>query len=380
MNELEKIIAQLEQAETPEQAFGRLKGSPTEQEAELTVLFHRMAKQAHPDAYTSLNDKSAAGAVFARLSVLYRQAQGRVREGIYGAGATPLDGWKVVLRTPVRNYVLENSFSEGPLFNSYAGSFEESGQRTPVTVKVPRDPRDNDLTENEAHTIQHLAKGKTARKCSIYLPHLLDSFYYNDGGVVRFVNVFERQRGWVTLNDVHNAFPNGLDPREMSWIWRRLLVVLGFAHLNGRIHGAVLPENIEILPDQHGLRLMEWSHSVGLADPPDSPTGQILIPLDTDYRDWYPEEIQRSEPPMPGTDIDMGARCMIWLLGGDSISKKLPAYVPLALRMFFKGCTLAGKRSRPEDAWALKEEYEDLINKLWGKLKFHPFILNPTNR
>jgi hypothetical protein len=75
----------------------------------------------------------------------------------------------------------------------------------------------------------------------------------------------------------------------------------------------------------------------------------------------------------------MAAACMIELLGGDPIQKTIPASVPQSLRAFFKGCCLPGKRSTPQDAWALKNEYEELIDQLWGEQKFHPFVFHPTN-
>ena len=78
----------------------------------------------------------------------------------------------------------------------------------------------------------------------------------------RRASLRERAGGWYTLAEVRRAYPMGVDPKDMAWMWRRLLVALGFAHLNGVIHGAVLPDNISILPGQHGLLLENWSQAV----------------------------------------------------------------------------------------------------------------------
>jgi serine/threonine protein kinase len=374
--ELQRIANLLERARRAEEVFGDLNCQSAEMSSSLQKSYRQLAKITHPDGYSAPDDQAAAQIAFARLTDWYRSAQARIQAGVYGTNSI-LDDWRVVLHASQHDYLLENSYSEGPIYTSYPASFNQDGQRVPVRIKIIRDPQNNDLGENEARAMQTLMSGKAVKKFGNYLPRLLDSFYYAEDGSFRLVNVFEDQQQWVALSDVHKAYPRGLDPKEVSWIWRRVLVALGFAHLNGLIHGAVLPCNILILPALHGLRLQEWSYSLAMAD---AENGAYLSALDPAYAGWYPEEVQRAEPPLPGTDIEMAARCMIELLGGDPRSKSIPASLPAPLRAFFKGCTLAGKRSRPQDAWALKDEYEELIEQLWGKQKFHPFVMHPINQ
>jgi len=376
--ELNHIAGQLQQAQRPEEVFGHIGGAPAEQAAKLKKIFLQLAKTTHPDAYPGCEDQAAAQAAFNRLTDWYESAQTRIQDGVYGS-TNPLDDWRVVLRTRKRAYVLENAFTEGPLYTSYPGSFEEDGRRCAVLLKITRDPCDNDLAENETNSLQALKAGKAVKKFGNYLPRLLDSFLYEDGGVFRQVNVFERAPGWVSLVEVRQRYPRGLDAREVAWIWRRVLVALGFAHLNGRIHGALLPCNIEILPELHGLRLVEWSYSVARAEPPGDAAGECLTALDPAYADWCPGDVQCGNPPLPGMDISMAARCMIELLGGDPLRRTLPASVPQPLCAFFKGSTLPGKRSQPQDAWSLKGEFEDLIRPLWGEQKFQPFVMQPIH-
>ena len=45
------------------------------------------------------------------------------------------------------------------------------------------------------------------------------------------------------------------------------------------------------------------------------------------------------------------------------------------LAAFFRGCCLPSPRSRPKDAWALLREFDDLIARLWGERRFHPFAV-----
>ena len=63
----------------------------------------------------------------------------------------------------------------------------------------------------------------------------------------------------VNLGDIASG---GVDPRDAAWMWRRLLVALGFAHRAGVLHGAVLPEHVLIHPGEHGLVLVDWCYSV----------------------------------------------------------------------------------------------------------------------
>jgi hypothetical protein len=66
---------------------------------------------------------------------------------------------------------------------------------------------------------------------------------------------------------------------------------------------------------------------------------------------------------------------MIYLLGGDVENKIIPGTVPQLMRQFLKGSILPGKRA-PQDAWAVKQDFDDLLQRLWGERKFHPFKMS----
>jgi hypothetical protein len=48
---------------------------------------------------------------------------------------------------------------------------------------------------------------------------------------------------------------------------------------------------------------------------------------------------------------------------------------PAALRRFADGCALPALRARPDDAWRLLGELDDVLERLYGPRKFRPFIL-----
>ena len=150
-------------------------------------------------------------------------------------------------------------------------------------------------------------------------------------------------------------------------------MALGFAHVNGVVHGAVLPTHVLIHPEKHGLVLVDWSYAV--REPETS--GERVKVASAEYEQWYPPEVKSKEIPSPALDIYMGAECMVYLLGGNPVTGNLPNSVPKAIRAFFRGCTPLGPKQRPSDAWGLQEEFDDLLERLWGRRRFRPFAMPP---
>lgn len=365
--ELELIASRLSQAHTPEEVFGEIHAGRDDMLSTLKRHYRAIVKVAHPDVYRTEHDRLVAQKAFYLLTDWFHQAKDKILAGQYGRKDTSP---KMILQTRTREYAVEAGYVQEELFNSYPCSFSEHGRLQRAVLKIVRDPWNNDLVENERRALAALARGRDAKKFSPYIPQLLDAFLYEDAGIHRQAVVFRRYENWFSLEDVHNAYPGGIDPRDMAWMWRRLLVVLGFAHTNNVLHGAVLPRNVLILPEEHGLMLGSWSYA--LVDP--ASTGEVVSAIVSDYADWYPQEVLNKEPPLFGTDIQMSAKCMLWLLGGDPRTKTIPNSVPAPIKAFLKGCLLPGKRA-PQDAWSLLEEFDELLGKLWGKRTFHPFYM-----
>jgi hypothetical protein len=241
-----------------------------------------------------------------------------------------------------------------------------SHDRGPALVKLVRDPRDNDLIEREAVALRQLASDGEER-FRAYVPRLFESFRHRDAdtGVLRRANVISHLPGFSSLAEVRAAMPEGVDPRDAAWMWRRLLVALGFAHRAGVVHGAVLPVHIMIHPGDHGLALVDWCYSVPSCYAQTDPSG--LVPaIVTRFADWYPAEVAARRPASPGTDIFMAARCMTELMGDR---------IPRALSLFARGCRLRAPRRRPADAWALLGELDELLERLYGPRTFRPFTI-----
>jgi hypothetical protein len=241
-------------------------------------------------------------------------------------------------------------------------------------LKMPRDLRDNDLMIREALAYRDL-KG-VDKQLRLFFPWLLAAQRQQDpgDGKIRRANLLKPLDGFYTLEQVRAtpAYRDGIDPRDAAWMWRRLLAALGAAHQQGIIHGAVLPGNVMICPDQvtggppeaatrptrHGLVLADWCYSA---------TGDQKIPaVVRRYRDWYPPEVLAKQTPGPGTDLYMAAQLLRYLMAGRC---------PAPLDAFAKGCMMTSLQGRPDDAWALRAEFTTVLERLFGPPQFHPFTM-----
>jgi hypothetical protein len=232
-------------------------------------------------------------------------------------------------------------------------------------LKVARAPAGNTHLDSERKTLTRLLAAAGHTTYRRYLPALVDSFA-TVGRSRRRINVFRWEPGWHTLEQVHAQQP-ALDGRHLAWIFNRLLTVLGFSHRQNVIHGSVLPCHVLLHAGSHGLQLAGWGQSVAV--------GQCLRTVPARYHDWYPAEVQQQRPARPATDVFLAARCLIYLAGGDPVTSRMPEAVPPPMQRFLKTCLLESAAMRPDDAWALMEDFDELLYALYGPPKFHELTL-----
>jgi hypothetical protein len=309
----DEAIALIEAATDPRALFGRDPGRE----------YRRLARLTHPDVSPG---GTRAAAAFAKLSALWQR---------YRTQSVPA----------------RLAFS-GDIANLYEHDLG--------LVKIARDPADNDLLDREAAALARLRRAGDMRFLA-YVPALIGCQRRKDpgSGAERRANLISRLDGFVTLADVQAAYPRGLDPRDAAWMWRRLLVAVGFAHRAGIIHAAVLPEHVLIHPAEHGLVLVDWCYAI-------TQPGGIAVALPAAYADWYPAEVHSREAPGPDLDIWLATRCMTQLM--DRLA-------PAPLTTFARGCTLPGARRRPSDAWQLLSELDAVLERLYGPRTFRPFTM-----
>ncbi|WP_127504274.1 molecular chaperone DnaJ [Actinoplanes solisilvae] len=230
------------------------------------------------------------------------------------------------------------------------GDIADLIRRDDTTItKIPRDPADSDLMEAEAAALRRL-RDEGDPRYRPYAPKLIDSYLHEDPERRRRrVNVQERLVGFVALDAVEPR-----DARDIAWIWRRLLVGLGWAHRAGVVHGAVLEEHVLIHPEQHGVALVDWCYS-----------GTRVKAVVARRKDVYPPEVLKDKNAGPATDIYMATGLMTRLIEDP----------PKPLRRFADGCLYDAPRMRPQDAWRLLAELDDILHSLYGPRTFRPFIV-----
>ena len=294
--------------------------------------YRMLVKVVHPDVAPA-GRGPAATVAFARLAELWGERDGRL------------------VTTKRATYRVGGVVAAGDIASLHAVDGEAA------LLKLPRQPGDNDLLEAEATALTRLA-AEGEPKFRAYAPRLLESFTHEDAGRARrTANVITRQRGFVSLADVQTAYPGGLDPRDVAWMWRRLLTGLGWAHRAGLVHGAVLPEHVLIHPAEHGLVLVDWCYAV--------PAGTPIPALVARHRAAYPPEVTAKRPATAATDIFMATGLMLRLIRNP----------PEPLRRFARGCRYDHPRMRPQDAWHLLGELDELLGDLYGPRRFRAFAM-----
>nr|MDT0661809.1 molecular chaperone DnaJ [Micromonospora sp. DSM 115978] len=327
-----EAVAQVRAARTPDDLFAG---------PEPARAYRRLVRLLHPDRAPA-GQGAVATEACARLSTLWAERGGP----------------GTVLTTRRRRYTVGAQVATGDIADLY----ELRHDKGEALLKVPRGVTDNDLMDREAEALAKLARDGDP-KYRAYVPSLVETFVQEQPatGARRSATILDHCRGFVSLAEVARRLPGGVDPRDVAWMWRRLLVALGYAHRAGVVHGAVLPEHVLIHPDEHGLVLVDWCYSVVRS-------GDHVPAIVARHRDHYPPEVAAREPATPATDIHLASGTMRRLMG---------ARAHPALRRFADGCMQSLPRMRPPDAWRLLAELDDLLTDLFGPRRFRPFTL-PT--
>lgn len=344
----------LQRAAVPEDVFG-------DTVADVATTYRQLAKITHPDHWPGgpchVQRQMQATAAFHLLQDWYRKAQDKIKLGTYGDRSACA---KVTITNRKATYVADLRVGVGALADLYAAT---TGTDKRVLVKVGRAPGNNDLLANEATILRYLREegaGKALRVME-HIPTLVDSFQLQTKDHVRKqVNVFEWTPGGVTLAEVMRAYPGGIDPRDMAWMFNRTLAALLAAHQSGVIHGAVTPDHVVVYPATHGGMLVDWCYAVHPGEP--------IKAWNPEWASFYAVELLDKTEARFGSDICMAAKCAIALVGKLTMPRKLEG--------FLRSCTL-GQAFRAQDVYAVFEEFQQVLAFLYGPRKFREFKMPP---
>lgn len=283
-------------------------------------------------------------------------------------------GSGVTLTLDSKNYVIGKLITEGDLSSIYECTLPGGANSTGHTwydriledeedqthangiLKVAKEYSFTPRLDNEVRLLTKIfPKREEEVKFFRYFPRVIESGHLNSG---RAALILPRYEGFVTMQQVRNAYPQGLDFRDVVWMFKRILVAIGYAHTQGIVHGAVLPPHVLVHPVEHGAKLLDWTFAVE--------AHHHIEGISSGYSEFYPPEVFEKEAARPTVDIYMAAKCAVALLGGDTHTNELPATVPKEIQAFFDECLARNQSRRPFNAWDLHETFDALLRRVVG--------------
>ena len=326
-------------ARTPEELFGS-------HEKRSKNIYRHLARHVHPDMFTDPADKKDAERAFVRLGELWALYQTRSTTAAPTAAAN-------TVKTKRHTYTLGNKVYSDDVFAHYEATYD-AGHET-ARLLIVKNPKDTDLGGNHANALKKLAEVPDEFKD--FFPALIETFRYRQpDGTDHFAVSQKIPEGFVPFTEILKVYPNGIDGRDVSWIFRRMLIAVGNAHDLGLVHGAPDLNAFYIKPDVHGVILNNWQYSVE--------TGKALSAIPTSARDDYPQSVFDKKPVDYTLDIRLIAKAAERLFNPD---------IPRQFKAFMNGCMVA----RTPEARYLLAEFEELLVRLYGPPAFHKFTLQP---
>ena len=296
-------------------------------------IYKKLAKLCHPDIVTESSLKPRARRAFQRLTDLYAKINGK---------PAPFSA------VMIGKWAIEAPLAKGDIADLYVARDPNGKMPFPgeVVFKIARSPKDNDLMKAEADALTKMhADPRTGFKN--YIPELFTTLMASG----RQANVIGKSKGHHSLVDILTLFPDGLDFRHVIWMGNRLLSALGFAHRNGVVHGAILPQHLLYHPSTHSLVVVGWGQSV---------VSGALKATVAGSKYMYPKEVAAKRVVTPALDIYMAFQVL--RLASDTIPRRLQA--------LFDWCHAESPKARPQDAWELQDRWRALAKEEYGKPKY----------
>ncbi|MFA5185294.1 MAG: hypothetical protein WC551_02315 [Patescibacteria group bacterium] len=309
-----------------------------------------------------------------RLDSLYEEAKRKLGQEITASitriQSGPLP--RVITAFP-GEFKLGRTLWQDTLCDMLTGKRTLDGKTIPCTARLSADAECNELIQREAHILSKLGTDSQTNDpfhghFRRYLPTMLGAFTADEADDRNGI-LLEDLEDFRTLVEVRETYPDGVEFQTAVWMFNRLLEGLGYIHRQTVVHGGIIPFNVLIHPEDHAAKLIGWNAAV--VDP--VRTFDYVRLVHDDFREFYPPEILEKEPPMPATDIFMAAKCMVYILNGDMKTDRMPDEVPDYLRNFLKSCLIENPYQRPNDAWQVRDEFDQFMRDHYGPPRYHPF-------
>lgn len=181
-----------------------------------------------------------------------------------------------------------------------------------------------------------------------FFPETTDAFRINQNGQKLFGVTQTLPAINYSLREVMEDYPEGIDGRDIAWIYRRMLVAVGNMHDYGVGHGAPTVDAFLITPKTHELQLTNWQFSQELTSDINMVTKDIKHHYDADKVITREKDLQiLSETALSLTDTK----------------------TPRQLQAFLKGM----KRYPTAHAQEALHEFDEILREVYGPRTFHEF-------
>lgn len=337
----------------------------------LKQRYRELAMRVHPDNHPA--QQALAAEAFQLLQQWYQVAQSALLEQ-HGTQqpAAPI----VELSTKSGHYQSCGMPRLGELCDLYpAQRFTPDTRQatgTNVLLKIVHNARNNDLLRAEGKTLHQIDRELAGKPLRAHFPTLIDQVQLRgQAGELRVVNILCHEKDYFSLAHVLQRYPAGIAPADAAWIYKRLLAALAITHALGLVHGAVTLDHLLIRPSDHNGLLVDWCYSV--------PQGESIKAVSPAYRCDLPPEVSAKAPASAATDLYMAAGVMSRLLGGDPTHGEFPTTVPKAIQALLQSCLIVAPHRRPNNAWELFDDFDTILQRLYGPPNFRPFPPMPAD-
>jgi len=212
----------------------------------------------------------------------------------------------IVLQAGELELVVRERFALGLVANLYRCSIRKHADSV---LKIARTSTANKHLAREHAGLTRLHAADIDGQFAPFLPRVIGTLSYTAppdepqrANVLTYHAGIHSPAELYSLEEVRGTYPNGIDPRDMAWIWRRLLTVLGFVHDQKTVHTCVTPDHVLIEPREHKLVLVGWCGAVRVGEQP------VLAP--PRFEDWRGGAASLERGAMPAGDLRAAAKTM----------------------------------------------------------------------
>jgi len=325
-----KTLNDILDAKTPEELFGR-KEDPKRAQKRFTALL----RLAHPDM--NLKRSEDAQKAFIIVNEMWHKFNGTTK-----AKANSV-------KTKRHEYTFEDKRYQADGVAYFEATYDAGHEETIIAFSTT--PAVNSLFTEATRNLRTIRRD-VPDDYKAFFPEVVDIFSFQNGTNNTPAVALKGMNRMFSLREVLEDYPDGIDGKDVAWIFRRMLIALGNTHDAGYIHGGANLDSFVIFPELHGLVLKDWQYSV--------PVGEPAKALAKKAKDIYPAYVFEGEPLKAELDIQMAARTALLLLEDAA---------PKRVRTFLKSLSQYPMKVAAEALY----EFDEMLVDVYGGRKFHEF-------